>query len=145
MEPRKTVATLSNAMDVGNPSNFVRIMELFHQEFDDLSCMLSGDTVTDAETLNTISEVEEKYGYTLDPHGAVAYRALEDYLAGHPGKKGFILETAHPVKFPEAVEKATGKIISIPGSLANLMEKEKKTVEINPNFEALKDFLLKTI
>lgn len=145
MEPRKTVATLSNAMDVGNPSNFVRIMELFHQEFDDLSCMLSGDTVTDAETLNTISEVEEKYGYTLDPHGAVAYRALEDYLAGHPEKKGFILETAHPVKFPEAVEKATGKIISIPGSLADLMEKEKKTVEINPNFEALKDFLLKTI
>ena len=142
-EPREAVATLSNAMDVGDPSNFVRIFELFKQQFSGLKSMLSGYTVDDAETVATIGKVYNNYHYTLDPHGAVAFAALEKYLAKHPGKKGFFLETAHPVKFPEAVESATWQPIEIPESLKNLMQQEKHSTEIEPNFEELKGFLLK--
>ncbi|WP_292009931.1 threonine synthase [Chryseobacterium sp.] len=142
LEPRKTVPTLSNAMDVGNPSNFVRILELFHDNFKDLKNKISGYSVNDKETLRTITNVYQKYQYILEPHGAVAYYALENYLKENPDKKGIILETAHPVKFPEAVEKATGYSVEIPETLQGLMKKDKKTTEINPDFEELKRFLL---
>ncbi|WP_419869955.1 threonine synthase [Chryseobacterium sp. CT-SW4] len=141
LEPQKTVPTLSNAMDVGNPSNFVRILELFHENFRELKDQLSGYSVNDEETLATISKVFKEDHYLLEPHGAVAYHALESYLENHPEKKGIILETAHPVKFPEAVEKATGSSVEIPESLKDLMKKDKKTTEINPEFEELKRFL----
>ena len=140
--PKETVSTLSNAMDVGDPSNFVRILELFEQEYLQVKNKLSGDAITDAHTLETIKRVEEELGYTLDPHGAVAYLALEKYIAENGGK-GFFLETAHPVKFPEAIEKATGKTPEVPLELVELMKQEKVTKEINPNFEELKSFLLK--
>lgn len=142
LAPKKTIATLSNAMDVGNPSNFVRILELFHHQFEDLKNKISGSTVDDEETLKTIAIVYEKYQYVLEPHGAVAYTSLENYLKENPHKKGFILETAHPVKFPESIEKVVPEAIKIPEKLNDLMGKEKKTVEINPNFEELKRFLL---
>ncbi|ASW75984.1 threonine synthase [Chryseobacterium piperi] len=142
LAPKKTIATLSNAMDVGNPSNFVRILELFHHQFEDLKNKISGATVDDEETLKTIATVYEKYQYVLEPHGAVAYTSLENYLKENPHKKGFILETAHPVKFPESIEKVVPEAIKIPEKLNDLMGKEKKTVEINPNFEELKRFLL---
>lgn len=140
--PKETVSTLSNAMDVGDPSNFVRILELFHQEFSHVKNMLSGYTVGDEQTLETIKSVEDEFGYTLDPHGAVAYFALEKYISEYGGK-GIFLETAHPVKFPEAIEKATGKNPEVPLVLAELMKQEKVTTEINPDFEELKRFLLK--
>jgi len=142
-EVKETVATLSNAMDVGNPSNFVRILELFGNKFSEFENKISGFSIDDAETLKTISEVYEKSGYILEPHGAVAYASLQKYLNENIDKKGFILETAHPVKFPEAVEKAIGKIIEVPENLNELMQKDKKTVEIKPDFEELKRFLLK--
>ncbi|SHE60204.1 threonine synthase [Chryseobacterium sp. OV279] len=140
--PKKAVATLSNAMDVGDPSNFTRILELFGHQFEDLKNMISGYSVDDESTLKTIAEVYEKYGYILDPHSAVAFSSLEQYLNENPGKKGFILGTAHPVKFPEAVEKAAHIRIDIPEALNDLMKKEKKTTEIHADFEELKRFLL---
>lgn len=142
LEPKETVATLSNAMDVGNPSNFVRILELYQHQFENLRNMISGYSVNDENTLKTIRKVYEQHHYLLEPHGAVAYSALEDYLDKHPDKKGFIIETAHPVKFPDSVEKATGEKIKIPRSLEGLMTEGKKTTEINSDFEELKRFLL---
>ncbi|AYZ13645.1 threonine synthase [Chryseobacterium arthrosphaerae] len=144
-QPHTAVPTLSNAMDVGNPSNFVRIMELFGNQFDALKNTVSAYSVNDQETMNTITRVYQKYNYLLDPHTAVAFASLEKYLEENPGKKGFILGTAHPVKFPNAVEKAIHTGIEIPGSLNGLMKKEKKTVEINSDFEELKRFLLHKI
>lgn len=144
-QPHIAVPTLSNAMDVGNPSNFVRIMELFGNQFDALKNTVSAYSVNDQETMNTITRVYQKYNYLLDPHTAVAFASLEKYLEENPGKKGFILGTAHPVKFPDAVEKAIHTSIEIPGSLNGLMKKEKKTVEINSDFEELKRFLLHKI
>lgn len=141
-QPKKAVATLSNAMDVGDPSNFTRILELFNRQFNDLKNMISAYTVDDESTLLTIQEVYQKYGYILDPHSAVAYSSLEKYLNENPGKKGFILGTAHPVKFPETVEKATQISVKIPEALKDLMKKDKKTVKINADFEELKRFLL---
>lgn len=140
--PKNAVATVSNAMDVGDPSNFVRILELFNNEFDVLKDKISGYSINDQQTIQTIAEVYEKDHYILDPHSAVAFNALEQYLKENPGKKGFILGTAHPVKFPDAVENAIKVKIEIPQSLNDLMKKEKKTVEINSDFEELRRFLL---
>lgn len=144
-QPQKAVPTLSNAMDVGNPSNFVRILELFGHQFDALQNTVSAYSINDRDTLNTITEVYQKNHYLLDPHSAVAFASLEQYLKENPGKKGFILGTAHPVKFPDAVEKAINTSIEIPESLNDLMKNEKKTVEINSDFEELKRFLLHKI
>ncbi|MCQ9636078.1 threonine synthase [Chryseobacterium sp. WG23] len=143
--PQKAIATLSNAMDVGDPSNFVRILELFDHQFDHLKNKVSGYSVDDQQTLETIADVYKKYHYILEPHSAVAFTSLEQYLEVNPGKKGFILGTAHPVKFPEAVEKATAVKVEIPEALSDLMKKEKKTVEISSDFEELKRFLLSKI
>lgn len=140
--PKKAVATLSNAMDVGDPSNFVRILELFNNEFNSLKDKISSYSIDDSKTIQTISEVYEKQHYILDPHSAVAFASFEQYLKENPGKKGFILGTAHPVKFPDTVENAIKTKVEIPQSLNDLMEKEKKTVEINSDFEELKRFLL---
>lgn len=142
LEYKDTVATLSNAMDVGFPSNFIRILEIFGNQFENLKNTISGYSINDDETLKTITKVYTKYGYTLEPHSAVAFASLEKYLEENPDKKGFILGTAHPVKFPDAVEKATNIKIEVPESLADLMSKEKKTVEINADFEELKRILL---
>ncbi len=143
LKPRETTATLSNAMDVGNPSNFIRIIELFQKQFPELKNNLSSFTVSDEETMATIRKVYSDDGYTLDPHGAVAYRALEQYLTYAPGKRGIILETAHPVKFPEAVEKATGTRVEIPASLNDLMLRPRQSTVIPPVFDSLKEYLLK--
>lgn len=142
LSPKPTVTTLSNAMDVGNPSNFVRILELFGHQFSELANTISGYSVDDQKTLETITKAYIQYQYLLDPHAAVAFASLEEYLTNHPDKKGFILGTAHPVKFPDAVEKATHVKIEIPDSLESLMKKDKKTLEISPDFKLLKQFLL---
>ena len=144
-QPQDTFATISNAMDVGDPSNFVRVLQLFDHQFSRLKETVSSVSISDEDTLSTISEVYQQYGYILDPHGAVAYKALDNYLKENVGKKGMILETAHPVKFPAAVEKATGKSCEIPSSLKELMKQEKIATEINVNFDELKQFLLNKI
>ncbi len=144
-QPKKAVTTISNAMDVGNPSNFVRILELFNNEFADLKKVLSSDSTSDEETRKTIKEVFEKENYLLDPHGAVAYNALENYLKQHPEEKGYILETAHPVKFYDVVEPVIDQKIAIPESVSSIMNKEKNSTIMEPDFQKLKEYLLERI
>ncbi|MBO9593363.1 MAG: threonine synthase [Niabella sp.] len=140
--PQKAVATLSNAMDVGDPSNFVRIMELFGQQFPKLKDHFSAVSISDADTIDTIGNVYRETGYTLDPHGAVAYKALQNYQQAHPAAKGLILETAHPVKFPDAVKQATGADVEIPGALQELMRQPKQAIAMAPDYEAFKAYLI---
>lgn len=141
--PKMAVPTISNAMDVGHPSNFVRILELFRHEHATISQLLSGYTVSDADTSATIQRVEAERKYLLDPHGAVAFFALENYLAAHPAAAGFLLATAHPVKFPEVVEPLIGRPIELPAALHYLLEKPKQSVPLAPSYEALRAWLLK--
>ena len=141
-EAQNAVPTHSNAMDVGNPSNFVRILEIFHHQFPDLAKNLSSYSISDEETMATIKEVYEGSAYLLDPHGAVGYLSLKRFLEKHPRRKGIFLETAHPVKFPGAVEKATSKKIDLPSSISSLMESEKKSIKMNASYETFKNFLL---
>lgn len=136
------IPTLSNAMDVGNPSNFVRILEIFHHSFPELKNNLSSYSISDNETVETIKRVYENYNYLLDPHGAVGYLSLERYLKDNPGDKGVFLETAHPVKFPDAVEKIISKPIDIPASVKNIMNKQKKSVLMKADYNNLKEYLL---
>mgnify|MGYP001547238700 CR=1 FL=1 len=141
-QPQKAIATISNAMDVGDPSNFIRILELFHHQFSDLKNVLSSDSVSDEETRKTIKRVYEKDNYLLDPHGAVAYKALEIFLKLNPLQKGYILETAHPVKFYDVVERVINYEIPIPESVKKILNKAKMNVTMNARFEDLKEYLL---
>ena len=140
-EVRPTIETLSNAMDVGNPSNFVRILELLHSDLKERLCSVS---INDEDTATTIRSVFEKYNYTLDPHGAVAYKALADYLTSNPTDHGIFLETAHPVKF-DSVGKILGTEIPKPPAVAKLEEKTKTSIEIDADYDALKEILLSRI
>jgi threonine synthase len=141
-QAKNAVATISNAMDVGSPSNFIRILAMFRHEFSTISNLISGYTISDAATKETIRKGYESDSYILDPHGAVAYNALEQYLTVHPNQKGIILETAHPIKFPETVESAIGKKLEIPATASALFEKEKISICMNADFEDLKNYLL---
>jgi threonine synthase len=141
-EPKRSVATISNAMDVGDPSNFIRILELFHHQFKDLKNTLSSVSISDEQTRQTIKEVYEKEKYLLDPHGAVAYLALQNYLKEHTEQKGYILETAHPVKFYDVVEPVINEKIPIPESVEVILSKEKLSTSMQPDFEKFKEFLL---
>jgi threonine synthase len=140
--PTQARPTLSNAMDVGNPSNFVRVMEIFMGKKAKLTDMLHSVAVSDADTLQTIKDVYNKTGYLLDPHGAVGYKALADYLEQHSGQKGMVLETAHPVKFPDVVEQAIGQQPPMPPAIQPLFERKKKSLLMDPGFENLKEWLL---
>src|SRR6187455_2023521 len=141
-QAQTAVPTLSNAMDVGNPSNFIRILEIFHHQFPDLAKNLSSYRISDEETMATIKEVYDRSNYLLDPHGAVGYLSLKRFLEKHPNRKGIFLETAHPVKFPGAVEKATSAKINMPSSLSSIMQAEKKSVKLKASYELFKNFLL---
>lgn len=150
-QPKPSVATISNAMDVGNPSNFIRILELFHQKTDNLKLLLSSTSIDDITTEETIKDVFDKYDYVLDPHGAVAYYALEEYAEWNnnefdnselPKPAGIFLETAHPVKFPEVVEPVTGRKIEVPESVEYLSNREKQSIEMQPSFDTFKEWML---
>jgi len=139
---KPAVATLSNAMDVGNPSNFVRILELFGQQFAAVKARVSGYSMTDTLTAATIQEVYQHHHYLLDPHGAVAYYALQQYLAEHPAARGIFLETAHPVKFYDVVEPIIGEKVPVPAALGGLLGRPKQSVLLKADFAALKEYLL---
>lgn len=143
LTPKAALPTLSNAMDVGNPSNFVRILEIFNNQFPELKERLSSFIITDEETRETIRRVYTDYNYLLDPHGAVGYLSLKRYLADHLSDQGIFLETAHPVKFPDAVEKETGHSIAIPESVRSIMGAEKKSTVLKPDYNLLKEYLLR--
>lgn len=141
-QSKTAVPTISNAMDVGSPSNFVRVLALFQDNYQTISEKISGYSVSDEITKQTIAGVYQKDNYILDPHGAVAYYALQEYLKSNPKKKGMILETAHPVKFPDTVEEAIGRSVEIPESVKPLFKKEKLSTLINPSITDLKEWLL---
>jgi threonine synthase len=141
MENKQSVATLSNAMDVANPSNFVRILEMFDRDYLNLRDKMEAVSISDEITAATMREVYEKYDYVLDPHGAVGFYALRRYLDRHPDQKGIFLETAHPVKF-DSVEKIVGTYGRVPESVGDLSARQKTSVEIEANYENLKEILL---
>ena len=153
-EIQKAIATVSNAMDVGNPSNFVRILEILENNFPALTKALSSYTIDDTTTKATIARVYKTNNYTLDPHGAVAFAAAEIYLANLEkantssnaqyntnSYSAIILETAHPVKFPEVVEEAIGQIIAIPDSVKFLLDKKKVSTALATNYAAFKNWM----
>ncbi len=144
MNLQPSVATLSNAMDVGNPSNFVRILEMFDQKYLSLKEKMISISVSDETTKNTMREVFEKYNYVLDPHGAVGFYALENYLQGHIEQSGIFLETAHPIKF-DSVKDIVGTFGETPEAVKKLFNREKKSIEMKVNYEDLKDLLLAKI
>ena len=135
------VATLSNAMDVGDPSNFVRVLETFAGSVERLKEIVSVVSVSDAETEQTMRDVFDQTGYVLDPHGAVAYRALADSLAVDSEHAGIFLETAHPVKF-DSVERILGTYGVIPDAVAAMNGREKVATAIAPVYQILKDILI---
>jgi threonine synthase len=142
-QPKKAMPTISNAMDVGDPSNFIRIMEIFHQQIDGLKKTLNGYTITDDETSASLVSVFQKHDYLLDPHGAVAFNALQQYQALHPNTKGVFLETAHPVKFFDVIEPLINQTVPVPDIVAEQIRKEKVSVKISADISALKEFLLR--
>ena len=138
---KKSVQTISNAMDVGNPSNFVRILQIFNQQITDLKNLVSATSISDEETRLTLKKVYKEFNYLLDPHGAVGYHALEKYLQEHPSQKGIVVETAHPVKFFDVVEPIIQEAVSIPEAISEQLKLAKKSVLMENNIEALKAFL----
>jgi len=141
--PKPSVATISNAMDVGDPSNFIRIRELFKNNFDALSGMLSSYSFNDIETRAAMKELYTQHNYTADPHGAVGYLGLQKYLRKNKGAQGIFLETAHPIKFLETVEDTLQKKVEIPQDIQELIQKEKVATAIK-NYEEFKAFMLKS-
>lgn len=138
-EPKPSVATISNAMDVGNPSNFVRMLALFEDQEQSLQDVVSGFSLSDDETRKVIAKVQKKHGYTCDPHGAVAYAALEEQL--DPSELGVFFETAHPAKFGDVVDPVIGEEVSIPERLAKYLTLEKQSIEMAADYSLFKDFL----
>jgi len=140
-KPQKSIATIANAMDVGDPSNFARVIELFGKSVDNIRAEISSYSYTDEQIGATMAQVLKETGYELDPHGAVGYSALRDHL--NNGELGLFLETAHPAKFIDTVEKYTGKRVEIPARLQKFAEGTKQTVKIKADYTELKNRLLK--
>ena len=142
-KPRESIQTCSNAMDVGNPSNFARILDIYGTK-EKMSRDIIGYRATDQETIDTIRYVYNKYNYILDPHTAVGYKAVMDFVSEN--KKInipiILLSTAHPAKFNDIIKKAIGKVIPIPLVLKEALKKEKYSIEINNTSRALKEYLL---
>lgn len=139
--PKKTIATISNAMDVGAPSNFIRIQKLFNHDFHKLGKILSGFSYSDTETKKGLKKIHENALYIADPHGAVAYLGLSKFLDNNPEYYGVFLETAHPIKFNEVVEKTLGIKIPIPEKIMSTLDRQKVSIPIS-NYQELKSFLM---
>jgi threonine synthase len=140
-EPRASVATIANAMDVGDPSNFARILDLYGHWHQAIKAEMEGFRYSNAEIREVVKEVYYKYAYLLDPHGAIGYKALEEGLLD--GEIGVFLETAHPAKFTETVEKIIGVgKVPLPDKLAEFMKGEKLSVPLSKEYDDFKAFLL---
>jgi len=138
--PQPSVATIANAMDVGDPSNFARVLDLYGGSHEEIVKEISGATYNDEQISETVQWVYNKTHYLLDPHGACGYRALSENLK--PGETGVFLETAHPAKFLETVEKIIGEKVDIPAKLQAFMHGEKKTVLMEKDFASFKQYLM---
>ena len=139
--PKRSVQTISNAMDVGNPSNFIRIQELHNNDYDTLKANLSSYSFTDEQTKAALLEIYHDWTYIADPHGAVGYLGAKEYLKSNEAHVIF-LETAHPTKFLDVVEEIIRENIELPPQIASVMDKEKVAIKID-SYEGLKSFLLK--
>jgi threonine synthase len=141
--PRESVLTLSNAMDVGNPSNLARIIDLYANSIQEIRKDIYSATFTDVQTREAIKYVYEECDYIIDPHGAVGYLALEKYLKENSGKdySSIVLETAHPAKFKDVVEEELFIDVEIPERLAVCLTKERKAVELSSEYKSLRDYL----
>lgn len=138
--PRPSTATIANAMDVGDPSNFARILDLYGHSHEAITEHISGATYTDGQIADTMRQCLSETGYQLDPHGACGYQALKDGL--RPGEVGFFLETAHPAKFKQVVDDICHTDVEIPARLAAFMQGEKQSVPMPNDFSAFKHFLM---
>ena len=140
--PRPSVETYANAMDVGSPSNFARILDLFGNSHAEIATFLSGYSYTNAQIAATMRRVYATCRYILDPHGACGYQALVD-CGLKPGETGLFLETAHPAKFKETVDRILCIDIAVPSGLQEFMKGAKKSVALGKDFRGFKDFLMK--
>lgn len=138
--PRPSVATIANAMDVGDPSNFARILDLYGHSHQAISGNISATTYTDGQIRETVGEVYSEAGYLLDPHGACGFRALKEGLQPH--ETGIFLETAHPAKFLETMRGIIGRDVEIPAKLQAFMKGQKKSVAMPKEFAGFKEYLL---
>ncbi len=141
-QPRPSLATISNAMDVGDPSNFARLLELYHQDQGAMSADISGFAFSDEDTRAVMRSVYREKGYVLDPHGAVGYLGLRKYLAESGiDANGFFLETAHPGKFSEVVDETLGLTLPLPKVLEELRSKPKRSVPMSNRLEDARRWL----
>lgn len=138
--PMASVQTVANAMDVGNPSNFARILDMYDADVEKIRRVVSGAAYIDRMILDAMKSCHDECGYVLDPHGACGYRALKESLKD--GETGVFLETAHPAKFKDTVERAIGAEVEIPPRLADFMRGEKRSVAMAADFDAFKSFLM---
>lgn len=141
--PLPSVETISNAMDVGSPSNFVRLKRFFGDEWKSMTEKVSGSFFNDEQTQKAMREVFGSTNYVMCPHTAVAYRGLQEYRKKNPGNfVGVFLSTAHPAKFIDLVEETIGKSIDIPERLKSLLEIEKVAIRMKPDFQSFKNLLM---
>ena len=139
-EPRPSVSTIANAMDVGDPSNFARILDLYGHSHNAICAEISGVSYTDEDIAESMKSCRAETGYLLDPHGACAYQALKDQL--QDGEVGVFLETAHPAKFLDTVQNITGETLEIPEKLQEFMKGTKQSVQMTKDFASFRAFLV---
>jgi threonine synthase len=140
-QPRPSIATVANAMDVGAPSNFERVQALYQSDLEAMRRDIVGFAYEDRRVIDEIGRVHREHGYLLDPHSAIAWLALEDRLANEPDTCGVFLATAHPAKFREVVEPAIGKRIDLPASLAEALSRPRRSISMPADYAALEEFL----
>lgn len=140
-EPRPSIATVANAMDVGAPSNFERVQALYNSDLEALRRDIVGAAYKDAQVTAEIASVYSQHGYLLDPHSAIAWLALKDHLADDQDSQGVFLATAHPAKFREVVEPAIGRRIELPRPLADALARPRRSVSMPADYAALEEFL----
>ena len=138
--PRPSISTIANAMDVGDPSNFARVIDLYSNSHEAIKAEISGVSYNDEEIADTLKTCFDETGYLLDPHGACGYQALKDGL--QENETGVFLETAHPAKFLETVERIIGQKVDIPQKLQEFMKGEKQSLELSKDFDGFKKYLL---
>ncbi len=141
-EPKASIATISNAMDVGNPSNFIRIQELYQNDLTEFHKDFSSYSFSDSETETTLKDLYTRTHYIAEPHGAVGYLGLQKEMASHPNSIGVFLETAHPIKFLDTVEPLLGITLTIPSQIESVLHKDKVATKIK-SYQELKDYLTK--
>jgi len=143
-EPRPSIATVANAMDVGAPSNFERVQSLYNGDLTALRRDIVGFAYEDSQVIAEIGRVYREHGYVLDPHSAIAWLALQDRMADQPEARGVFLATAHPAKFREVVEPAIGRSIELPRALADAISRPRHSISMPADYNALDDFLRAT-